>query len=77
MKFENGKLTHVGKNNPMYGKHHSINTIHKIYAHRHMNKLEKLVEEELIKNNIPYYFQFLLQIKVLQNHMILKYKENQ
>jgi len=49
-----------GTNNPMYGKTHSPETIKKIFSHRKMNKLEKIVADFLDKNNIRYIFQFFI-----------------
>jgi len=49
-----------GKNNPMFGKTHTPDSIAKIFSHRKMNRLEKLVADELDKASIPYYFQFFI-----------------
>ena len=49
-----------GENNPMFGKTHTPETIEKIFKHRKMNKLEKLVADELNKSNISYYFQYFI-----------------
>ena len=49
-----------GENNPMYGKTHTPEAIRKIFSHRPMNKLEKMVADELDKAGIPYYFQFFI-----------------
>ncbi len=49
-----------GKNNPMFGKTHTPEAIRKIFSHRPMNKLEKVVADELDKHNIPYIFQFFI-----------------
>lgn len=50
----------VGKNNGMYGKTHSPETIKKIFSYRKMNKIEKLVADYLDSRNIEYYFQFFI-----------------
>ena len=49
-----------GPNNPMFGKTHTPEAIRKIFSHRKMNKLEKLVADELDKASIPYYFQYFI-----------------
>lgn len=49
-----------GEKNPMYGKTHTPEAIQKIFSHRKMNKLEKIVAEELDKNGIQYTFQFFI-----------------
>lgn len=49
-----------GKNNPMYGKTHTPEAIRKIFSHRKMNKLEKMVADELDKASIPYHFQYFI-----------------
>ena len=49
-----------GSNNPMFGKTHTPEAIKKIFSHRPMNKLEKLVAGELDKSNILYHFQFFI-----------------
>jgi G:T-mismatch repair DNA endonuclease (very short patch repair protein) len=49
-----------GKNNPMFGKTHTPEAIKKILSHRPMNKLEKIVADELDKISIPYYFQYFI-----------------
>lgn len=49
-----------GKNNPMFGKYHTPETLAKIFNKRKMNKLEKLVSEILKNNNIEYYYNFLI-----------------
>jgi group I intron endonuclease len=49
-----------GKGNPMYGKTHTPEAIQKIFSHRKMNKLEKLVADELDKSNIQYTFQYFI-----------------
>jgi very-short-patch-repair endonuclease len=49
-----------GKNNPMYGKTHTPEAVRKIFSHRKMNKLERLVADELDKANISYYFQYFI-----------------
>ena len=49
-----------GINNPMFGKTHTPETIEKIFKHRKMNKLEKIVANELDKSNILYHFQYFI-----------------
>jgi len=49
-----------GAKNPMFGKTHTPETIKKIMSHRPMNKLERLVADELDKLFIPYYFQYFI-----------------
>lgn len=49
-----------GENNPMFGKTHTPEAIKKIFSHRKMNKLEKIVADELDKAGISYHFQFFL-----------------
>lgn len=49
-----------GDKNPMYGKTHTPEAIQKIFSHRRMNKLEKIVASELDKNGIQYTFQFFI-----------------
>lgn len=49
-----------GENNPMYGKTHTPEAIEKIFSHRKMNKLEKIVADELDKATIPYHFQYFI-----------------
>lgn len=51
---------YVGSNNPMFGKTHTPETIKKIMSHRPMNKLERLVADELDKLSISYYFQYFI-----------------
>jgi len=46
--------------NPMKGKTHTPEAIKKIFEHRKMNKLEKLVATILDKNSIKYYFQYFI-----------------
>jgi len=46
--------------NPMQGKTHSPETIQKIFTHRKMNSIEKMVADKLKENNIQYYFQYFL-----------------
>jgi len=50
----------VGKNNGMFGKTHTPEAIKKIFSHKKMNKLEKIVADVLDKANIKYYFQFFI-----------------
>ena len=52
-----------GEKNGMYGKTHTPEAIRKIMSHRSMNKLEKIVADELDKANISYYFQFFITEK--------------
>jgi len=49
-----------GENNPMFGKTHTPEAIKKIFSHRSMNKLEKMVADELDKAGVSYYFQFFI-----------------
>lgn len=49
-----------GKNNPMYGKTHTPETIEKIMKHRPMNTLETLVSNLFDDNNIKYDYQYFL-----------------
>ncbi len=49
-----------GKNNPMFGKTHTPEAIKKIFSHRSMNKLEKMVADELNKAGVAYRFQFFI-----------------
>ena len=49
-----------GENNPMFGKTHTPEAIKKIFSHRKMNKLEKIVADELDKAGIAYHFQFFI-----------------
>jgi very-short-patch-repair endonuclease/DNA-directed RNA polymerase subunit RPC12/RpoP len=49
-----------GPNNPMFGKTHTPEAIKNILSHRPMNKLEKIVADELDKNNILYHFQYFI-----------------
>lgn len=46
--------------NPMFGKTHSPETIKKIFSHRKMNSIEKMVANKLNENDIKYYFQYFL-----------------
>lgn len=46
--------------NGMTGKTHTPEAIEKIFKHKKMNQLEKLVADMLDQNNIPYHFQFFL-----------------
>ena len=50
----------IGEKNSMYGKTHSPEAIKKIFSHRKMNKLEKLVADTLDKAGIKYTFQFFI-----------------
>jgi very-short-patch-repair endonuclease len=49
-----------GDKNGMYGKTHTPESIAKIFSHRKMNKLEKLVADELDRASIPYHFQYFI-----------------
>jgi very-short-patch-repair endonuclease len=49
-----------GVRNGMFGKTHTPEVIKKIFSHRKMNKLEKLVADELDKNKIEYTFQYFI-----------------
>ena len=49
-----------GENNPMFGKTHTPESIKKIFSHRKMNKLEKIVADELDRVKIPYHFQYFI-----------------
>jgi G:T-mismatch repair DNA endonuclease (very short patch repair protein)/DNA-directed RNA polymerase subunit RPC12/RpoP len=49
-----------GKNNPMFGKTHTPESIKKIFSHRPMNKLERLVADQLDKSKIKYKFQYFI-----------------
>lgn len=53
-KKKNGSL--LGNKNPMYGKTHTLETIQKIFSHRKMNKLEKIVANALDSAGIEYVF---------------------
>ncbi len=55
---QSGRYT--GKNNPMYGKTHTPETIRKIFSHRRMNKLEQIVADVLTRASIPYHFQYFI-----------------
>lgn len=46
--------------NGMFGKTHTPEAIEKIFSHRKMNKLEKLVADVLDSHNIQYHFQFFI-----------------
>jgi len=50
----------IGKKNGMFGKTHSEEAIRKIFSHRKINKVEKLVADILDENNIKYYFQYFI-----------------
>lgn len=49
-----------GQNNPMFGKTHTPEAVKKIFSHRKMNNLERLVADELDKAGIKYTFQFFI-----------------
>jgi len=70
-----------GEKNPMYGKTHTPEAIEKIFSHRKMNKLEKIVANLLDREKIPYKFQFFINkngicksydFKLLNNNIILE-----
>ena len=44
----------------MFGKTHTPEAIEKIFKHKSMNKLEKLVADWLTEHNIEYTFQFFI-----------------
>lgn len=50
----------VGEKNGMFGKTHTSEAIKKIFLHRRMNKLEKMVADELNKVGILYHFQYFI-----------------
>jgi|ERR1035437_543522 hypothetical protein len=50
----------LGEKNGMYGKTHTPEAIKKIFSHRPMNKLEKLVADELDKAHVSYIFQYFI-----------------
>ncbi len=54
----NGKR--AGKNNGMFGKTHTPETIKKIFSYRKMNKLEELVAMKLNEAGIKYKFQYFI-----------------
>lgn len=49
-----------GERNPMFGKTHTPEAIKKIFAHKKMNRLEKLFADELDRLGIKYVFQFFI-----------------
>ena len=49
-----------GEKNGMFGKTHTPEAIKNIFSHRPMNKLEKMVADELNKNGILYTFQYFI-----------------
>lgn len=49
-----------GEKNPMFGKTHTPEAIDKIMSHRPMNRLEKMVADELDRLGIKYTFQFFI-----------------
>lgn len=49
-----------GERNGMYGKTHTPDAIKKIFEHRKMNSLEKIVADVLDKHNIAYHFQYFI-----------------
>lgn len=49
-----------GSKNPMFGKTHTPESIKKIFFHRPMNKLERLVADTLDGGGIKYKFQFFI-----------------
>jgi len=50
----------VGERNGMYGKTHTPEAIRKIFEHRKMNTLERLVANVLDEHNIQYHFQYFI-----------------
>lgn len=50
----------VGKNNPMYGKKHTKESLKKIFEHRPMNSLETKVAAELDRLGLRYKYQFFI-----------------
>lgn len=50
----------IGEKNGMFGKTHTPEAIKKIMSHRPMNKLEKIVADELDRLNVKYTFQFFI-----------------
>jgi G:T-mismatch repair DNA endonuclease (very short patch repair protein) len=50
----------IGEKNGMFGKTHTPEAIEKIFKHKSMNKLEKLVADWLTEHNIEYTFQFFI-----------------
>jgi len=50
----------VGKNNPMFGKTHTVEAVKKIMSHRKMNKFEESVAKLLTENGYKYTFQFFI-----------------
>jgi hypothetical protein len=70
-----------GERNSFYGKTHTPEAIEKIFSHRKMNKLEKIVANLLDREKIPYKFQFFINkngicksydFKLLNNNIILE-----
>ncbi|GJQ43753.1 MAG: hypothetical protein JETCAE03_32510 [Ignavibacteriaceae bacterium] len=61
--------------NPMFGKHHSIETIKKIFKHRKMTNIEKIIANLLDKNNIKYHFQFFISENKLCKSYDFKIKD--
>jgi very-short-patch-repair endonuclease len=58
--FIDGIRDNHGKNNPMYGKKHSPETIKKIFSYRKMNLLESAVAKLFDEYKIKYHFQFFI-----------------
>jgi len=50
----------IGEKNGMFGKTHTPESIKKIMSHRPMNKLERMVANELNRKNLKYTFQFFI-----------------
>lgn len=50
----------AGEKNGMFGKTHTPEAIKKIFSHRKMNKLEKMIADQFDSNGIGYYFQFFI-----------------
>lgn len=54
------RVQQPGYINPMQDKTHTPESIKLIFSHKKMNTIEKIVADELDKNNIEYYFQYFL-----------------
>ena len=50
----------VGEKNGMYGKTHTPEAIQKIFSHRKMNRLEKIIADKLDEAGIQYHFQYFI-----------------
>ena len=62
--------------NFMYGKTHTPEAIQKIFSHKKMNPVEKLVADKLDENNIKYTFQYFLNRNGTCKSYDFKIKEN-